>query len=137
MKAQDAKNIDIPLHDIKPLVEIEEYSFYYFLATSALVLVVLVAVGYLIYKYVKNRRKFNIRKEHFKLLNKLDLNDTKQSAYAITLYGATFKDDSDRHKEMFENITNRLEMYKYKKQVDKFDNEVKGLIEVYKGMIDV
>jgi len=36
-----AQSYDIPLHDIKPIVEIEEYSLYYFLgfASFALVLV--------------------------------------------------------------------------------------------------
>ncbi|EDZ61575.1 hypothetical protein SMGD1_2157 [Sulfurimonas gotlandica GD1] len=38
---------------------------------------------------------------------------------------------------MYDNLVQRLESYKYKKQVDEFDSEVKGYIEVYKGMIDV
>jgi len=137
MNAVNTQNIDIALHDIKPLVEIQEYSFYYFLASVFLALVIFIALSYLIYKYIKKRNAFNIRKEHFSLLNNLDLADTKQSAYFITVYGATFKDDSQRHKDMFNNITQRLESYKYKKEVDSFDNETIGFIELYKGMIDV
>ena len=71
------------------------------------------------------------------MINNLDLNDSKNSAYAITNYGLTFKNDSDRHAEMYKNITNRLEAYKYKKKVDCFDDETLGFIELYKGMIDV
>ena len=137
MKEKQIQNYDIPLHDIKPIVEIQEYSFYYFLGTAFFTLVVLGLLSYLLYMYIKKRNAFNIRKEHYKLLNNLDLQDTKQSAYSITNYGLTFKDDSDRHKEMFNNITERLESYKYKKKVNCFDDETIGFIELYKVMIDV
>lgn len=131
------QSYDILLHDIKPIVEVQEYSLYYFLGTLSLALIVLLIVGYFIYIWLKKRNAFNIRKEHFKILNLLDLDDTKKSAYAITFYGATFKDDSPRHQEMYENIVNRLAAYKYKKEVDVFEGEVIGYIELYKEMIDV
>ncbi|MCW8895246.1 hypothetical protein [Sulfurimonas sp.] len=137
MQAQQTQSYDIPLHDIKPIVEVQEYSLYYFLGVSLLVVILTCAIAYFIYLWFKRRNAFNIRKEHIKLLNSLDLNDTKRSAYAITMFGATFKDDSPRHQEMYANITNRLDMYKYKKSVEKFDSEVLGYIELYKGMIDV
>ena len=86
---------------------------------------------------MKRRNAFNIRKYHYKLLEELDLKDTKQSAYKVTTYGATFADDSQRHKEMFENLVSRLEIYKYKKSVAEFDSEIIGYIELYKGMVDV
>ena len=137
MKQQEAQNYTIPLHDIKPIVDVQEYSLYYFLGVSAFVILLTCAIAYLIYLWFKRRNAFNIRKEHIKILNSLDLSDTKSSAYAITILGATFKDDSQRHQEMYANITDRLDMYKYKKDVDKFDSEVLGYIELYKGMIDV
>ncbi len=131
------QSYDIPLHDIKPIVEVQEYSFYYFLGAISLAAVVLLSIAYFIYIWLKKRNAFNIRKEHFKILNSLDLDDTKKSAYAITFYGATFKDDTPRHQEMYENIVGRLAAYKYKKEVDAFENEVIGYIELYKEMIDV
>ena len=127
----------IPLHDIKPIVDVNEYSMYYFLGISFVTLLLVLTLSYLIYKWLKNKNRYNIRKEHYELLNSLDLSDTKQSAYAITIYGATFKEDSERNTEMYHNLSTRLEMYKYKKQVEKFDDEVLGYIELYKGMIDV
>ncbi|MCK4974948.1 MAG: hypothetical protein KAR81_06815 [Sulfurimonas sp.] len=137
MKAQQTQSYDIPLHDIKPIVDVQEYSLYYFLGISFLGVILFLGIAYLIYMWFKRRNAFNIRKEHLKLLNSLDLSDTKQSAYAITMFGATFKDDSPRHQEMYENITNRLELYKYKKEVKEFDSEVIGYIKLYEGMIDV
>ena len=137
MKAQQTQSYDIPLHDIKPIVDVQEYSVYYFSGLSFLIILLTCGVAYLIYMWFKRRNAFNIRKEHLKLLNSLDLSDTKQSAYAITMFGATFKDDSPRHQEMYENITSRLELYKYKKEVKEFDSEVVGYIKLYEGMIDV
>lgn len=131
------QNFDIPLHDIKPIVDVQEYSLYYFLSISLLVVILLAGILYLLFKWMQKRGAFNIRKEHKKLLNTLDLNDTKKSAYDITYYGATFKDDSPRHLEMYENITSRLEGYKYKKVVDNFDSETLNYMELYKEMCDV
>ena len=128
---------EIPIHDIKPLLEIHEYSLYYFLGLLAFGLLVLGVIIYFVVKYIKGRNAFNIRKEHFKLLEKIDLSDAKRSAYDITFYGATFKDDSPRHQEMFANLTERLEGYKYKKSVAAFDDEVKAYVDLYRGMIDV
>jgi len=137
MKPQHEQSYDIPLHDIKPIVDVHEYSLYYFIGISAVVLILILAISFLIYKWFKNKNAYNIKKEHFKLINSLNLSDTKHSAYSITTYGATFKDDSEQNLEMYNNIVQRLELYKYKKQVDTFDSEVLGYIELYKGMIDV
>jgi len=131
------QSYDIPLHDIKPIVEVQEYSLYYFLALSFAALFLVAAIGYLLYKWLQKRSAFNLRKEHYRLLGSLDLKSTKESAYLVTSLGATFKDDSPRHKEMYENLTERLEKYKYKKEVDEFDKEILGYIELYKEMIDV
>ena len=131
------QSFDIPIHDIKTIVEVEEYSYYYFLAISAFGVIVLLGAIYLIYKFLRNKNKYNERKEHFSLLNSVDLNDTKKAAYAISLYGATFKDDGERQKGMYENLVSRLEVYKYRKNVEAFDKETLSFIELYKGMIDV
>ncbi len=131
------QNLEIPLHDIKPIVDIQEYSLYYFIGLVSVVIILACAIAYLLYLWFKRRNTFNIRKEHIKLLNSLDLTDTKNAAYAITAYGASFADDSPRHVEMYKNLAQRLEVYKYKKSVDAFDSETIGYIELYKGMIDV
>jgi hypothetical protein len=131
------QNYDIPLHDIKPLVEIHEYSFYYTLGLLFIALLFLLALIYFGYRWFINRKRFNLRKENYKALQEIDMNDTKNAAYKITSYGYTFKNDSPRHSEMYENLINRLENYKYKKDVESFDDEVKGYIDLYKGMIDV
>ena len=131
------KVYDVPLHDIKEIVEVQEYSFYYLLGVIFLSVLVLSVLIYLIYKYIQKINAYNERKEHFKLLNSLDLSDTKNAAYAISKYGITFANDGQRESEMYKNITSRLEQFKYKQYVEEFDVETLGYIELYKGMIDV
>jgi len=131
------KTYDIPLHDIKNIVEVQEYSFYFLLLTIILSIVVIGIFIYLVYKWLQRRNAYNQRKEHYKLLHNIDLNDTKNAAYSISRYGSTFKNDGERQAGMFENITQRLEKYKYKKNVEAFDDETLGFVELYKGMIDV
>lgn len=131
------KIYDVPLHDIKTIVEVQEYSFYYLLGVVFLSILALITLGYFIYKFIQKRNAYNQRKEHFKVLNSLDLSDTKNAAYAISRYGMTFANDGERESEMYKNITSRLEQFKYKKSVEEFDEETLGYIELYKGMIDV
>ena len=131
------KIYDVPLHDIKEIVEVQEYSFYYLLGTVFLAILALIVLVYLIYKFIQKMNAYNERKEHLKLLNSLDLTDTKNAAYAISRYGITFANDGQRESEMYKNITSRLEQIKYKKSVKEFDTETLGYIELYKGMIDV
>ena len=134
---QIPQKIDVPIHDIKPLVAIQDYSLYYFIALVVLATIVLLGLAYLAYRYLKARKKFNIRKEHFKRFKSVDLNDPKKAAYELTKYGATFKDDDERHLRAYENMLEHLQQYKYKKEVAPFDSETKHFIELYEAMIDV
>lgn len=131
------ENYDIPLHDIKPLLEIQEYSLYYLIALISVAAIVLLGVLYLLYRWLKHRKRFNIRKEHLKALKSLSFEDRKKGAYALTLYGATFKDDTPRHAKTYAELVERLAEYKYKKSVAPFDAETLRYIELYIGMIDV
>lgn len=136
MQEKTFREFDIPLHDIKPIVEIQEYSLYYLLGAVSVGLIILSLIIYFLYIWYKKRNAFNMRKYHIQLINDVDFSDTKNAAYAISSYGFIFKDDSPRHKDMYENITQRLERYKYKKDVEEFDSETLGYIEVFKEMID-
>lgn len=127
----------IKLHDIKPLIEVVDYSLYYLVGVILLWAILLGGASYLLYRYFKTKNRYNKRKDYAQKIMNLDLSKSKESAYAITHYGALFVDDSTRHKEMYENLTQRLTPYKYKKEVEPFDDEVLGYIELYRGMLDV
>ena len=134
---QQTMQNEIPLHDIKPLLEVQDYSFYYFLAVMAVVVTIVLGILYLLYRYFRTKKRFDIRKEHNEILHKINLKETKKAAYELTEYGATFKDDSPRHLKTYNDMVEKLEKYKYKKSVDDFDRETLRVIELYRGMIDV
>jgi hypothetical protein len=128
---------EIELHDIKPILEIQEYSLYYFLGLVGFLILLSLAIAYLLHLWLKKRKAFNIRKEHKKLLFSLELSDAKKAAYDITFYGATFKNDTPRNLEIYNNLCSKLEEYKYKKYVNTLDEDTLGYLELYKGMCDV
>lgn len=128
---------DIPLHDIKPLVGIEDYSLYYFIATVSASIVVVFFIIYYLFKWIKKRKKFNIRLKHKEHLEGIDFQSSKDAAYKITMYAHTFKDDSEILQNAYEKLVEQLEKYKYKKDVDKFDEETIKLIDSYKSLVHV
>ena len=132
------KAVDIPLHDIKGLVEVPDYSLYYFIAIVVIGLFLVAGLLYLVYRYMKHKNRFNVRKEHLQLIRNIDMNDTKQAAYDLTRYGLTFRDDSPRHQKHYELMLHALDAFKYKKNVDDaFDSETLRHIHNYEEMLDV
>ena len=130
------KTYDIPLHDIKPLVEIQEYSMELLIALNIGLILVIMGVIYLLLRWLRNRKKMSTRKLHKRYLAELSLSDTKNAAYRLTEYGATFKGDTPRHTKAYEELCDALEPYKYKKEVAAFSTETLHFIELYRGMID-
>ncbi len=113
---------DIPIKDIKPLVEIPDYSIFIFIFLIVLSTFILIALMIFLVKYFKNRKE-NLKKRYLRVLNELDLNNPKESAYLITKYGRLLVFD-DRSRQIFETLEEKLQTYKYKKSVDNFDDEV-------------
>jgi ABC-type sugar transport system permease subunit len=131
------QSYDIPLHDIKPIVEVQEYSLYLYVGFLLLGAFVVGAILFIFYKWFTKRRAFNLRAEYKKHLHAIDTTNAKEAAYAITLYGQIFQNDSPRHHEMYLNLTQRLQAYKYKKEVAPIDKETLGYFSLYKEMCDV
>ena len=131
------KAVDIPLHDIKGLVEVPDYSLYYFIAVVGVGIVLVVLVLYLLLRYLKQRKKHNIRKEHLEAIRAIDMENTKQAAYDLTRFGLTFRNDSPRHEKHYELMVHHLEPFKYKKEVGEFDSETLRHIHNYEEMLDV
>ena len=132
-----AASYDIPLHDIKPLMEVPDSSLTIFSVLVLITVVLLLGGLYLLYLFIQGQKTINYRKIHYKALKKVDFGDPKQAAYAITEYGRIFADDSERLNEAYNNLVSRLEEYKYKKVVEKIDDESRSYYKIYLGMIDV
>ena len=78
-----------------------------------------------------------MRKEHLKLLNAVEFSDAKKAAYDITYYAQSFQNDSLEHQEAYEHLQNNLETYKYRKNVDSFDEETKTSLKNYMALLHV
>lgn len=130
------KDLNIPLNDIAPLVEIHDYSFVYFVAVVIFSLTIIATVFLSIMKQWKNRR-LDIRHRMIERLRSIDLNDPKHAAYAISEIGRFFEHDNERTSKAYRNLFERLEPYKYAPTVDPIDEETLGYYRLYVEIIDV
>ncbi len=126
---------EIKIHDIKPLVEVPDISFYIFYGLIVLGIIVFCIGIFLFYKYLKNKR-LNIKKIYLKKLKNVDFTNSKQSAYTITKYGQLLV-QSSIEKQLLEDLIIKLEGYKYQKKVPKVDDETKALYNIFVGALDV
>lgn len=129
------KSPNIPLNDIAPLVEIHDYSLYYFIALVLIITALAVASIFAIIKQVR-KRKISIRKEKLSALRSVAFSDPKHAAYAISEIGRFFASDNERTYKAYQNLFDRLEPYKYAPQVEMIDEETIGYYRLYLEMID-
>ena len=128
---------DIPLHDIKPLMEVPDSSFTLLIILTGVIALLLLGAIFLLYRFMRDRKTVNLRKVNYKLLNAIDFSDPKKAAYNITEYGRLFANDSERLREAYNNLVARLEAYKYRKAVETIDAESMSYYKIYLEMIDV
>ncbi len=127
---------DIPVHDIAPLVEIVDYSLYYFLALC--VLGAVLAASALLWGIGRiKKRRADPRKTALEQLRAIDLDRPKEAAYAISAIGRVFAQDNERTLRAYQNLFERLEKYKYAPAVDAIDTETIGYYRLYLEIIDV
>jgi len=127
---------DIPLHDIKPLVDVPDNSLMMLIIIVALVLTaVLVPLFIWLYKLYKKNQKINMRKEYLEKIHAIDTRDAKTAAYEISKYGLLLA-ESERELEMLENLDKRLSVYKYKKEVEALDTETLGYYQLFLEVVD-
>ncbi|MGB5919476.1 hypothetical protein [Arcobacter sp.] len=125
---------ELKINDIKDLVSIPDISLYLLILIIVLGTVIIGFVGYLIYRFFKNKK--NPRKKYYEIIKNLDLNDTKNTAYQITLYARKLAKD-EREIKISEELIALLEEYKYKKDVKKFENDILQKYELFMETIDV
>jgi len=130
------QSIDIPLHDIMPLVDVPDTSMYWFGALIFVGLVLFISGAIVFLKWKKNQ-KINERQVHYEALQNIDLTNPKQSAYTMSKEGYFFAHDNERTLNTYQNLFARLEPYKYAPAVEKIDEETLGYYHLYLEMIDV
>lgn len=123
---------EIKIHDIKPLVEISDYSFYFLIF---IIMAVLVFIIYPLYEFFKHRKK-DIRKEYISILENIDWTDSKQASYTITKYGFLLV-RTPLEEQSLQALVKKLEPYKYKKNVPAFNGTIQPLFEIFMDGLSV
>lgn len=123
------------LHDIKPLVEIPDNSFFIFLALVIFGLILLISIAFVLIRFFKNRKKSD-RKRYFEILENIDFSNPKQSAYDITKYSKLLA-RNEREIRLCNDLIEDLEQYKYKKEVKDIDKSIQAKFSNFLDVIDV
>jgi flagellar biosynthesis/type III secretory pathway M-ring protein FliF/YscJ len=126
---------ELKIHDIKELVDIPDFSLYIYMLLWILGCLVFFILVFIIIKLFLNRKK-NKRKEYYKILKSVDLDNSKQAAYKITKY-ARLLSQSDREKKLCYELIEELETYKYKKEVEALSSDFKIIFGRFMDSVDV
>jgi hypothetical protein len=118
------------LRDIKGIVEVSDFSMYYLVALSVLVLVCIIVLVYYLMQ-PKKRKKPTNKDNALSNLKNIDFKDAKDIAYTFSLNIPYFINENNQSK--IEKVLEELEIFKYKKDVpqmqDDFKNEIKEIIK--------
>jgi hypothetical protein len=121
------------LKEIKPIVEVTDFSFYYFIT---IIFISFIIIAFVLYKYftkVKKTKKLTQKQIALKRLKNLNFKDVKNIVYSFTVDGFLFINDKNRDK--FKTLEEKLEQYKYKKDIQNLPNKLKNEIKQFiKGL---
>jgi hypothetical protein len=124
------------IKDIKPPVEINDYSLYLFILLVVVGVAVALFLGWLLIKRINLKRRENRAKLYLEALHNIDWSDPKAAAYKITKYGRFLATD-DKRREIFNNLVPLLNQYKYKKEVNQsVDSKTLREFELFKQVCD-
>jgi hypothetical protein len=123
-------NITAQLRDIKPLIEIPDSSYYYY--WGLITLVSLFILGSLLFaiKYFWEHRKINLAKGYLASLKSIDWKESKEASYEATKY-ARLLATNEKKEALFATLEEKLVAYKYRKTVEKMDEETMNLLNEY------
>ncbi len=127
------QNLTAQLRDIKPLVEIPDSSFYIYWGLIGFGILLGLGILFFVVKKLWENRKKNMAKEYLAALKSIDWSNSKKAAYEATHYARLLATD-ERRKELFSQLEPMLEKYKYKKVVDKVDDDT---LKQYKLFVQV
>ncbi len=123
------------LRDIKPLVDISDYSLMLLILTMLFGLFIGYKLFKVAFKYALSNCKVDCQKYYFYMYSNIDWTNPKEAAYLATKYGAVLAKDK-RRKELFRQLRDKLDEYKYKKDIDAVDSETLNYYNLYKQVCD-
>ena len=104
------------LKDIKPLMTVPDNSLLILISLIAGVLVIVLGLYFWLKKPTrKRRRRLSKREQAVENLKALDFSDTKEAVYNFSENMHVLTDENEN--EAFHRLLDKLEVYKYKKEV--------------------
>lgn len=119
-------------NSIEPIIEINDLSFYYFIALILIGIVgiyFLVKLAFKIFKYKRDDRKKSIES-----LRKLNWSQSKNTAYKITKYGRLIA--GERSEKLLDELIESLERYKYRKDEIEINNNIKNRLNIFLEVVE-
>lgn len=129
------RSADIPLNDIMPLVDVPDYSIYFFIALSIVGTALALGTALFLLRKIRSRAQ-NERKRLYAQLVSVDFSDPKRAAYLISEIGHRFAQENERTMQAYQRLFERLEPYKYAPKVNPIDEETIGYYRLYLSIID-
>jgi len=105
----------LKIHDIKNIVEIPDNSIYLFYALIIFSILLVLLLLFLTYQYFK-LKKPSKQKEYYKILQNINFDNQKESAYTISKYGQLLAKE-ELEVMLIDELIDDLEEYKYKKNI--------------------
>ena len=104
------------LKDIKPLMTVPDNSLFILISLIVGVLVIVLGLYFWLKKPTrKRRRRLSKREQAAENLKALDFSDTKEAVYDFSENMHVLTDENEN--EAFHRLLDKLEVYKYKKEV--------------------
>ena len=124
------------LKDIKDIVPVEDYSLYIIIGIVFFSIFLIIVFTYFFTK-IKIKPKPTKKELAFKKLKQLDLekDDTKKIVYTIAIDGEMFVNSTNE--ALYNDIVDKSSKYKYKKDIDSLDKEIKDMIKKFIKTIKV
>jgi len=115
------------LKDIKGIIEVPDYSLWILLGMTTGVLVFIILAIYFFKNKRKKRKKLTSKQIAMKNLKEIDFDDTKGTVYTFCENFQYFI--NEKNKESFEKLQKELEIFKYKKEIEKLSDEERNRIK--------
>ena len=122
------------LKDIKGIIEVPDYSLWILLSIIAGLLFCLIFAIYYFKNRRKKRKRLTSKQIAMKNLKEINFDDTKGAVYSFCESFQYFI--NEKNKEYFEQLQKELEIFKYKKEIEKLSdkqrNRIKSMIKEIK-----
>jgi hypothetical protein len=110
------------LRDIKPLLEIPDYSYTVFIVLAFFMAFIILTLLFIFFRKFFSNHKKDIKKVYFQRIKNVDWKHSKQAAYEVTFFGRLLSDEP-RVKEIYTQLVPMLNQYKYRREVPVIDEE--------------